>query len=149
MTCNPPPGFAKRHGLTLLELTMVIALILALFTMLFWASRAWRRGSDRAACVLSLRNIQVAARSYQNMYGYCYGGQPCSENGTQNIAVHLHQKGYIEDQLFQQAQGSAPCPAGGNYRCAVPTVFPQAGELYMSCSLAGSDAHVPTSHPDW
>ena len=149
MTSNPPPGFARRRGLTLLELTVVIAVLLALLTMLFIGSRAWKRGSDRAACVLSLRNIQVATRSYQNMYGYNYGGHPYAENGTQNIAVHLHQKGYIEDKLFQQAQGSVPCPAGGNYNCAVPDIFPQAGELYMSCSLAGSDAHVPTSHGDW
>ena len=91
--------------------------------------------------MLSLRNIQVAARSYQKIYGYFYGGQPCSENGTQNIAVHLHQKGYIEDQLFQQPPGSAPCPA--------PDLFPKAGELYIGCSLAGSADHVPTTHADW
>lgn len=149
MTNNLPPRVVRHRGLTLLELTVVITILLALVSILFVGSRAWKRGSDRAGCVLTLRNVQVAARSYQNMYGYNYGGRPYAANGTQDIAEHLFTKGYIEARLYQQARGTAPCPAGGAYTCPLPDVFPEAGQLYMQCSLSGPDNHVPTTHADW
>lgn len=149
MTNNPPPRVVCHRGLTLLELSVVITILLMLISVLFIGSRAWRRGSDRSTCVMTLRNVQVATRSYQNIYGYNYGGRPSAENGTQDIAEHLVSKGYIETKLYRQTRGSAPCPAGGSYNCPVPDVFPQAGQLYMECSLAGSDEHEPTSHADW
>ncbi len=149
MTNNSSPRVVRHRGLTLLELTVVITIILFLISILFIGSRAWRRGSDRSTCVMTLRNMQVATRSYQNIYGYNYGGQPYAENGTQNIAEHLFSKGYIETHLHKQARSQAPCPAGGGYTCPVPDVFPEAGHLYMECSLAGPDEHVPSSHADW
>lgn len=138
-----------RRAMTLIELTVVIVIILSLISILFVGSRAWKRGSDRAGCVLALRNMQVATRSYQNLYGYSYGGHPYTEYGTQHITQHLWQKGYIEKSLFDQAVGLKPCPGGGNYTCAVPDVFPQPGHLFLECSLSGSDAHMPNSYSDW
>ena len=149
MTNNPPPGVVRHRGLTMLELTVVIATLLALVSILFFGSRAWLRGSDRAGCILTIRNVQVAARSYQNIYGYNYGGRPYAENGTQDIAAHLYSKGYIEGKLYQQTRGAAKCSAGGTYTCRFPDIFPREGELYMVCSLSGSDAHVPTTHTEW
>lgn len=149
MTNNSPPGVVRRRGLTLLELTVVITILLTLISILFVGSRAWKRGSDRAGCVLTLRNVQVAARSYQNMYGYNFGGHPYADNGTQDIAEHLHAKGYIEANLYQQTRGMTPCPGGGAYSCPFPDIFPQPGQLYMKCSLASPDNHAPTSQADW
>ena len=149
MTNNSSPRVVRHRGLTLLELTVVITITLMLISLLFIGSRAWRRGSDRSTCVMTLRNVQVATRAYQNIYGYQYGAQPYSENGTQAINEHLFTKGYIETELYKQTLSQAPCPAGGNFTCPAPNVFPEAGQLYMECSLAGSDGHVPTSHADW
>ncbi len=149
MTNNTPPRVVWHRGLTLLELSVVISILLLLVSLLFIGSRAWRRGSDRSTCVMTLRNMQVATRSYQNIYGYNYGGRPYAENGTQDIAEHLLSKGYIETNLHKQAHGQTPCPAGGTYTCPVPDVFPEAGQLYMECSLSGSDEHTPKSHADW
>jgi len=149
MTNNSPPRVVRHRGLTLLELSVVITIMLFLISILFVGSRAWRRGSDRATCVMTLRNMQIATRSYQNMYGYSSGGRPCEESGTQDIADHLFKKGYIDMTLHRQARGTVPCPAGGSFTCPVPDIFPQAGELYMNCSLAGPDNHVPSSHGDW
>ncbi len=139
----------SNRGLTLLELTIVIAALLALVSILFVGARAWKRGSDRSGCIMNLYNMQMATRSYQNMYGYDYGGHPYAENGTQNIAIILFTKGYIEQHLYDEVRGVSKCPAGGSYFCAVPDLFPDAGHLYMTCSLSVSDDHSPTSHLDW
>jgi type II secretory pathway pseudopilin PulG len=149
MKYNLSPRVVRRSGMTLLELTVCIMVLLALISILFFSAKAWKRGSDRAACILSLRNVQVATRSYQNLYGYNYGGRPYAENGTQDIARHLYDKGYIEKNLFNNATGANKCPAGGSYTCPLPDIFPEAGELYMKCSLATSAEHEPVSHDDW
>lgn len=149
MTNNPPPGVVMHRGLTMLELTLVIATLLTLVSILFEGSRAWKRGSDRTGCILTLRNVQVAARSYQNIYGYNCGDRPYEEHGTRDIAAHLFSKGYIGDRLYRQTRGAAKCPAGGSYSREFPDIFPRAGELYMVCSLSGPDAHAPASHGEW
>lgn len=149
MTINLPPRVVSRRGMTLLELTITIFVIIALIAILFFGARAWKRGSDRGVCVLALRNVQVATRSYQNLYGYNYGGRPYADNGTQDIARHLFEKGYIEMNLYNLASGAEKCPAGGTYTRVAADVFPEAGELYMNCSLSASEAHEPSSHADW
>lgn len=149
MTSNLPPWVAIRRGLTLLELTVVIATLLALVSVLFVGSRAWKRGSDRTCCILALRNMQIATRSYQNLYGYNYGGHPYADGGTQNIAQHLHSKGYIESSIYNQSRGVQKCPSGGNYDCPLPDIFPMEGQLYMQCSLAVTENHMPAKHAEW
>jgi prepilin-type N-terminal cleavage/methylation domain-containing protein len=149
MTNNLPPRVVSRCGMTLLELTIVISLLLALVSICFVGARAWKRGGDRTSCILTLRNIQVAARSYQNLYGYNYGGRPYAETGSQDIAQHLYNKGYIEKKLFDQANGTAKCPSGGAYSCPLPDIFPEPGELYMNCSLSSAEDHEPSSHGNW
>ena len=149
MKSNLPPKVAGPRGMSLLELALVITVMLSLVGIVFIASKAWKRGGDRAHCVLTLRNMQVAARSYQNLYGYNYGGRPYAENGTQDIARLLFDKGYIERKLFEQAKGDQPCAGGGSYVCATPDIFPPAGQLYLACSLQTSEGHRPEVGPDW
>ncbi len=149
MTNNLPPRVVRNRGLTLLELTVVLIILLALVSIMSIGARAWLRGSERTSCILTLRNVQVAARSYQNLYGYNYGGRPYAERGTQDIVEHLHNKGYIEETIYKQSRGSAPCAAGGTYTCPRPDIFPLEGELFMNCSLSESAKHVPSSHDDW
>lgn len=149
MTNNLPPQVVSRRGMTLLELTIAIIVLLGLVAITFVGARAWKRGSNRVSCILALRNIQMAARSYQNLYGYAYGGRPYAENGTQDIAAHLYAKGYIDLSLYHQATGADHCPSGGDYTCPVPDIFPEPGELYMSCSLSTVEDHQPASHGNW
>jgi prepilin-type N-terminal cleavage/methylation domain-containing protein len=149
MTNNLPPRVVRQRGLTMVELSIVVLILLALVSMLFVGARAWKRGTDRASCILSIRNVQVAARSYQNLYGYSAGGRPYAENGTQNIAELLFAKGYIEDKLYQQARGTCPCHGGGIYSCIVPDVFPVDGQPYLTCSLSAADEHKPSSTDQW
>ncbi len=145
----PPRVVMGRRGITLLELTVVITIILALLSITFVGAKAWKRGSDRAGCILTTRNVQLATRAYQNLYGYEYGGRPFAVDGTQDIAQHLYSKGYIDANLFSQAIGVGECPGGGIYSREVPDVFPALGQLYMVCSLSADEEHIPSSYAQW
>lgn len=145
MKTNLPHRAAHGRGMTLIELTVVILVLLSLISIMFIGARAWKRGSDRAGCIMNMRNMQLATRSYQNMYGYVSGGQPQSEYGTQEIARHLLQKDFISQSLYDQSQGTKPCIGGGGYSIAAPNVFPMPGQLYMECSFAASEGHQPDS----
>jgi prepilin-type N-terminal cleavage/methylation domain-containing protein len=59
----------RKSGMTLLELTVVILVLLSLISILFIGARAWKEGSDRAANIMNIRNVQQAMRSHQNMNG--------------------------------------------------------------------------------
>jgi len=58
----------RKTGMTLLELTVVILVLLSLISILFIGARAWKKGSDRAGCILNIRNCQQAVRGYLNMH---------------------------------------------------------------------------------
>jgi len=51
-----------KAGMTLLELTVVILVLLSLISILFVGARQWKKGSDRAGCIMLQRNIQQAVR---------------------------------------------------------------------------------------
>ncbi len=144
------PRVTRLHrGMTLLELTVVIVLLLSLISILFIGARAWMKGSDRATCILSIRNVQMATRAYQNTHGYDYGSQPTEETGSRDIARHLLLRGYIEQRTYDEIEGNRTCPGGGTYDCPVPDEFPQLGSLYMQCSLATVAQHVPSEPGSW
>lgn len=57
----------NKAGMTLLELTVVILVLLSLISILFVGARAWKKGSDRSANIMNIRNCQQAMRGEQNM----------------------------------------------------------------------------------
>lgn len=59
----------RNKGMTLLELTVVILVLLSLISILFVGARAWKKGSDRSANIMNIRNCQQAMRGHQNMRG--------------------------------------------------------------------------------
>ena len=54
----------SNKGMTLIELTVVILVLLSLISVLFIGARAWMRGSDRANAALLIRNAQQGVRSH-------------------------------------------------------------------------------------
>lgn len=126
------PQFCR--GFTLIESTLVILVLLSLVSVLFVASRKWKEGADRTACVLSLHQVQQAVRGYSNAYGKSAGGE------VPGLPVLLFGEGlYIQKVPL--------CPSGGIYSFLGDHV-PERGELYMKCSLAG-EGHAPTSAIGW
>lgn len=68
MKLTQHPYTRRKSGMTLLELTVVILVLLSLISILFVGARAWKRGSDRSANILNIRNVQQAVRGHENMY---------------------------------------------------------------------------------
>ena len=59
----------RQSGTTLIELSVVIAVLLLLVGVLFIGITAWKNGANTAACIINLSSIQKAARGYSNMNG--------------------------------------------------------------------------------
>jgi type II secretory pathway pseudopilin PulG len=139
MKSTIPPLRSGRvvSGMTLIELTVVILVLLSLITVLFIGARAWKRGSDRAGCILGIRQVQQAVRSYANFNAY---------NPGQSINPVDLQAALIGSGQFVE---TAPeCPGLGNYTFG-GNVIPATGTLYMTCDLAGSLKHVPENVSAW
>jgi prepilin-type N-terminal cleavage/methylation domain-containing protein len=60
----------RKSGMTLLELTVVILVLLSLISILFVGARAWKKGSDRSSNIMNVRNVQQAVRGHQNTRGH-------------------------------------------------------------------------------
>src|SRR6516162_6037534 len=57
---------ALQSGTTLVELSVVIAVILLLVSVLFIAVDGWQKAAQRSACIVNLATLQKMVRSYQN-----------------------------------------------------------------------------------
>lgn len=149
MKSSRQPGKVRRRGVTMLEMAVVLAVLLTLLTVLMFGARAWKRGSDRAGCILMTRNVQLSVRSYQNLYGYDPGAEVPEVEGTHDIARQLYDRDFISATIFRQAAGFEACVGGGKYLRDDPNRFPPAGELYLKCSLAETADHRPPQAADW
>lgn len=149
MIIGQKPRPHHLRGLTFLELTIVIAVMLAMTAMLFFGVRSWRAGTDRAACVLTQRNVQLAMRSYQNMYGFSEGGSPTAYGGSQNIVEQLYLREFINDEYYSYLRGERLCSGSGAYSVPSPTIFPVEGVLFMRCSLGSTRDHEPPDITGW
>ncbi len=67
---NRIPSVRLAHGysgMSQLELLSVIFALLAVFCVLAIGAMAWKRGSDRSANIINIRNCQQAMRGHQGM----------------------------------------------------------------------------------
>ncbi|MFT4176419.1 MAG: type II secretion system protein [Luteolibacter sp.] len=135
--------------MTLLELTVVIAVLLGLLSILFIGAKTWKRGADRTGCVMNIRNVQHAIRSYQNLEDYAQGESLRGLEAGKNLLEAVNDKGFLSTNLYQVAKGEHPCPGNGTCECLETNAFPEVGTLFMNCSLSTSDQHLPSRHTDW
>lgn len=122
----------KQAALTLIEVTLVIAVLLGLISVLFIGVGAYREGSNRAGCILNISNVQKAVRSYQNLYELSVGGTLASTTiiGTGRML-----------------ETSPTCRSGGTYTYSA--TVPAVGTAYATCSLAASRTHQPANVSGW
>jgi prepilin-type N-terminal cleavage/methylation domain-containing protein len=115
---------ARQRGTTLIELSVVIAVLLLLVGVLFIGITAWKNGANTAACVVNLSSIQKAVRGYQNLNGLA--------TGAALTVATMTSAGFW---------ATAPvCPAGGAY--APLNTVPSQGIAYMTCAIAN---HTPSA----
>lgn len=110
-----------------------VALVSYLFVVpvLFVGARAWKKGSDRAACIITQRNIQQAVRAYQGPHGLAPGA-PLDMNAV-----------ISEFKL----ETSMNCPTGQPLE--ISKTIPPIGELVAKCPHAHDMEHEPKDHNDW
>jgi prepilin-type N-terminal cleavage/methylation domain-containing protein len=89
---------ALQSGTTLIELSVVIAVILLLATVLFMGVTAWKNGANRAASVVAISSIQKAVRGAQNMLQY-----PDAKPYTIGVKGDLAGASLVGDGFFTNA----------------------------------------------
>ena len=124
--------------MTLIELSVAILVLLMFVGLLLVVARAWKRGSDRAACLMNIRQVQLSLRGFTNSNGMSVG-DPLFPPANPELSV-------IGPDNFVQLMPR--CPSGGLYSFSGPVV-PPIGTLFMTCSLAGSDGHEPEDFDTW
>ncbi len=135
-------SFKKQAGLTLIEVTLVIAVLLGLISVLFIGVGAYKEGSNRAKCILNITNVQKAVRSYQNMYE--------KAEGSTLAFSSLYGDG-------RMLATEPTCPSGGTYTGA--GTIPATGTAYLTCdydvevvegaTVTGNNAHAPANTDGW
>ena len=122
--------WARQRGTTLIELSVVIAVILLLVGVLFIGVQAWRNSANKAACLVNISSIQKAARGYQNAH-------------LLNPTDALPHAGLVTDQYFTTLP---TCPVSTN-TYAFTDAVPDIGKAYAACSDAAG--HGPTNTNNW
>jgi prepilin-type N-terminal cleavage/methylation domain-containing protein len=133
----------RKSGMTLLELTVVILVLLSLISILFIGARAWKRGSDRAGCILNQRNYQQAVRSYANMNNL----NPGDTVTGGDIAISGATSVIVGSGKFMET--TPKCPGSGAYSIADSSKIPAISTVALVCGLAASDQHVPADATGW
>jgi|ERR1700730_8093908 type II secretory pathway pseudopilin PulG len=119
--------WARQTGTTLVELSVVIAVILLLVGVLFIGVTAWRNGANRSACLVNMASIQKAVRGYQNIN--------LLNPGDAVTTANLTAAGYF---------GAIPtCPIGNTAYTVTGTV-PVGGTQYATCAAAAPGPHTLT-----
>ncbi len=132
---------ASRRGLTLVELTMVIFVLLGLVALMFSGANSWKNGSDRARCILNIRQMQMSVRAYSSAGSHAPGTDLATEEPPINLLAELVGPGNYVPVLPR-------CPGNGLYFFD-GDIVPEVGALYMRCSLAGPRGHEPKEHINW
>lgn len=129
-TTHPPTK--RQSGMTLIELTVVILVLLALIAVIFVGTVAWKRGADRAACILNIRNVQQAVRSHQSITEKA-AGEPIVWSQI------IGDQGYLNYPPV--------CPSGGTYQPVA--TYPVAGALAYPCNVPAFLSHTPMDTAGW
>jgi prepilin-type N-terminal cleavage/methylation domain-containing protein len=121
--------WTRQRGTTLIELSVVIAVILLLVGVLFIGIQAWRDGANRAACLVNISSVQKAVRGYENL-------------NSKNPGDALAWANIAGTGLYFETQPT--CPAGGTY--TLTGTIPNEGTAALTCSITN---HAPASTSNW
>lgn len=132
MNSAPCSNRQSWRGMTLIEVTLVIAILLTLTSILFVGIVAYKKGTDRAHCIQNIARVQKAVRSYGNLSGL---GPGATINDLKNEIVGPGKFVPLEPI----------CPGGGTYTYG-GDVLPAGSTLYLDCDVL---THLPKSSAGW
>lgn len=117
-------------GVTLIELTVVIAIILLLISILFIGAKFYKDGADKSACIVNINGIQKAARSVQNL-------------NNKDAGDALAATDFSGDQS-KPLPALPSCPTGGT-AYTLSATYPDLGSVVAVCAdedFGGTTADV-------
>ena len=132
-----------KPGMTLIEITVVILVLLTLIAVLFIGANIYKKGADRAACILNIRNVHQAVRANQNLKGKNVGDALV-------LADDIYSSATVERYLTEPTCPTGPV-ASAVYTPA-GTVYPDVGTAAVSCALYALEAngdHGPDDTAGW
>ncbi|MGJ8661396.1 MAG: type II secretion system protein [Bacteroidota bacterium] len=130
-----------KPGVTLIELTVVIVVILSLISVLFIGATAYRNGASRSACLIKQRAIHQAVLSHMNMNQGDFGLAVNNDNGLGAT---------VEDQLVGTGLffPTAPsCPRSSAAYVLTATAYPAVATSAVACptyTTAANGNHIFT-----
>lgn len=122
----------NKKGMTLIEISLVVALLLSLIAILFLGIAAYKKGVDRSKCVVIISSVQKAVRSHANMFELALGADL-------DGAVIVGPGQYLEN---------AVCPGTGGVALELGDAVPAVGTPYATCVTPSMD-HVPSDTNGW
>lgn len=114
----------NASGMTLIEISLVIALLLGLIAVVFMGLGTYRQGADKAKCKMQLSAVQKAVRSGANLQNLDIGAS--LDDATQVFGAGL------------LMENEPTCPSGGAYTWEADV--PAIGTPYGNCDFAGTGA---------
>ena len=90
-----------KPGMTLIEITVVILVLLTLIAVLFIGANIYKKGANRAACILNIRNIHQAVRADQNL------NKKNTSDALVRTVIMGDSEAYIENEPTCPADGGA------------------------------------------
>jgi hypothetical protein len=109
--------------MTLIEVSLVIALLIGLIYFSFVGLADYRRGADKARCKMQLAAVQKVVRSQANFYNLAVGAMFATSNAF---------------GAGMAMEKPPVCPAGGAY--AWSGIIPAIDAAYGSCDFIDTDA---------
>ena len=113
-----------KPGVTLIELTVVILVLLTLIAVLFVGAQIYKEGADRSACILNIRNIQLAVRSNENLNDDAAHSQGMPIDFTNEIFATATSSNYL-------ALPVCPLTPAQGYR--LEANYPATGTVVATC----------------
>ncbi len=118
--------------MTLIEVTLVVAVLLGLIGTGMVGVGAYKQGANRALC------IQNIARAQKAMRAYCHFNELIPGQSAPGLKTKIvNEAGFFS--------GAPECPSGGTYHFIDGNV-PEVGALFMSCSIGD---HAPMRSEGW
>ena len=130
-----------KPGMTLIELTVVIIVLLTLISVLFFAGTAYIQASNRTACLTNQATIQKAMRGYStlNQLNTAADAIPNTATAPADNSVAAVDGATINWTTIKTAGfiGGLPstmkCPTDKTSGYTAATAVPKIGELVAKC----------------
>jgi prepilin-type N-terminal cleavage/methylation domain-containing protein len=139
----------RTKGLTLIELSIVVSLILSLISILFYGMASYKDQSDAARCKVKLSQLHKNIRSFGN-FNEVTPGQNWNSKSIGGVAIDFNTEFVLP--MLTTDPSALKCPTGINYDAVNIVTCPKVGALAYDCPVTvvtHSLANAPNLTGNW